>query len=157
MKRPITIFYVYADADEGLRQQLEMHLALLKRQQVIAGWQQSLAGDPWAEKAEEALNDAALILLLISPDFLASDVCYEQQMQRALERQKRGEVQVIPILLRPADGKDAPFAHLRALPTNGRPITSWANQDEAFVHVIEGIRRVLVFATANLDLSLADD
>src|SRR5690348_6308034 len=100
MRRPISLFYVYAEQDGDLREKLEKHLALLQRQGVVTRWQQSQAGALWEEEQEQALNRATLILLLVSADFLASNVCYEEQMQRALERQRSEEVQVVPILLR---------------------------------------------------------
>src|ERR1700676_4563243 len=118
MAPPTTIFYVYADTDEQLRQQLEKHLALLQRQGVLVSWQESLAGAEWEQEQEQAFTKASLILLLVSADFLASDVCYQEQMVRALERQTRGEVQVLPILVRPVDVTNAPFTHLPMVPTN---------------------------------------
>src|SRR5690349_4477995 len=87
---------------------------------------------------------AQVILLLLSPDFLASDYCYGVEMQRALARHAAGEAQVIPILLRPVDWENAPFASLQCLPRDARPITQWKNQDEALVTVAKGLR------TANL-------
>jgi hypothetical protein len=48
---------------------------------------------------EEADRRADFILLLVSPDFLASDYCYDRQMRRALERHAAGEAQVLPVIL----------------------------------------------------------
>jgi len=89
------------------------------------------------------LNSASVILLLISSDFLVSDYCSGIEMERALQRHQANEACVIPILLRTVDWKGAPFAHLQALPTNTRPITSWSNPDEAFADVAAGIRRAI--------------
>lgn len=61
-------------------------------------------------------------------------------MQRALERHEDGAAQVIPIILRPVDWHQAPFAKLQALPKDGRPITMWQNQDEALANVAIGVR-----------------
>ena len=41
---------------------------------------------------------ADIVLLLISPDFKASQYCVEKEMKRALEREKEGSTYVIPIL-----------------------------------------------------------
>ncbi|MHA0895561.1 hypothetical protein [Enterobacter kobei] len=38
--------------------------------------------------------------MLISSDFIASDYCYRVEMTNALERHKRGEAVVIPVMLR---------------------------------------------------------
>lgn len=67
----------------------------------------------------------------MSANFLASDYCYGVEMKRALERQEAGEARVVPILVRPMDWTGAPFAHLQALPTDAKPITSWRNKETA--------------------------
>jgi hypothetical protein len=64
-------------------------------------------------------------------------------MKRALERQNMNEACVIPILVRPVDWEKVPFGHLKVLPMDGKPITKWSNQDEAFTDVAQGIRRAI--------------
>src|SRR5262249_53954544 len=126
---PLSVFISYAHEDELLRQRLEAHLSLLRRQGWIADWhdRQILAGDEWAQAIDQHLEAASIILLLISPDFLASTYCYEIELQRALERHQRGEARVIPILLRPCDWQTSPFAHLQCLPRDGKAATTWEN------------------------------
>lgn len=84
-----------------------------------------------------------MVLLLISPDFMASDYCYSKEMLKALERERAGACRVIPILLRPTDWEGAPFSHLQMLPTDIRSVTSWPNRDEAFWDIALGIRMAL--------------
>ena len=51
---------------------------------------------------------------------------------------------MIPVLLRIVDGwQDAPFGKLQALPTDGKPVTSWKDCDEAFADVARGIRNAI--------------
>jgi DNA polymerase III delta prime subunit len=142
---PITLFYSYAHEDEPLRQQLETHLAALRRQGLISEWHDGkiLPGAQWAREIVEHLESASIILLLISPDFLDSDYIYEIEMQRALERHKRGEARVIPIILRPADWQTSPLASLQSLPPDGKAVTTWPNPDEAFLAIAKGLRRVI--------------
>jgi hypothetical protein len=65
-------------------------------------------------------------------------------MKQTLERHKRGETQVIPIILRPVYWKEI-LGNLQALPTDAIPIMSskWHNLDEAFFDVAEGIRKAV--------------
>jgi hypothetical protein len=56
-------------------------------------------GADWQEAVNSRLDTANLILLLVSPDFMASDYCYSIEMQRAMERHTNREARVIPILL----------------------------------------------------------
>jgi len=141
----VEIFCSYAHEDEVWLRKLETHLSLLKRQGLVSLWHDRLLapGTDWAQAIDASLETVSVILLLVSADFLASDYCYGIEMKRALARQQAGEVQVIPILLRPADWETAPFAHLHTLPTNAKPITTWSNEDTALADVAAGIRRIL--------------
>src|SRR5271157_4568874 len=65
-------------------------------------------------------------------------------MTRALERHDQGEARVIPVLLRKVDGwQGAPFGKIQSLPTDGKPVTSWNDRDEAFADVARGIRQAV--------------
>ena len=141
----IEVFYSYSHKDEELRDQLEIHLSLLKRQGVIDNWhdRRISAGNEWANEIDEHLNTARIILLLISADFLASDYCYDVEMKRALERHTTGEARVIPVILRSVDWQHASFGKLQALPKDAKPVTSWDNRDEAFTDIARGIRATI--------------
>src|SRR5947208_2527569 len=138
----IVVFFSYAQADQAVRDQLATHLSQLKRDGLIEEWsdQQILAGSDRAQQIDQALHSAHIILLLISADFLASDYCYDKEMKRALERHQRGEARVIPIILRPCDWHTSPFARLQSLPRDGKAITTWQNQDEAFLTIAQELR-----------------
>src|SRR5579884_781560 len=144
-KRSVNLFYSYAQKDSSLRDELEKHLGVLKRQGHIKGWHDRNinAGQEWTQEIDVHLNTAHIILLLISSDFIHSDYCYSTEMKQALERHHTGKVRVIPVLLRPVDWEEAPFSGLQILPDNGKPITSWANRDEAFLDVAKGIRKAV--------------
>lgn len=139
----IKIFYSYSHKDETYREELETHLSLLRRKNVIDEWHDRKIdpGDKWRHEIDEALGAADVVLLLVTPDFLASDFCYEKEMKRALERHADGYIVVIPIIVRPVDFEDSPFAELQALPTDARPVTLWENKDEAWLTVSRGIRK----------------
>lgn len=142
---PIEVFYSFAEADALFLEQLEHHLRLLQRRGMISTWHkyQINAGEDRQAEIDTHLNASSLILLLISPDFLASNYCYETEMQQSLQRHEIGQARGVPILLRPVDWRGAPFAHLQALPNTGKAITLWNNQDEAWVEVAQGIRKTL--------------
>jgi len=143
---PVEIFCSYAHEDETWLRKLEIHLSLLKRQGLISLWHDRFISPStnWAQEIDTHLETASVILLLVSADFFASDYCYGIEMQRALEREAAGEARVIPILVRPADWKGAPFAHLQALPTDAKPIALWPNKETALADIAAGIRRVIV-------------
>ena len=142
--RPIAVFFSYAHEDEILRDELAKHLRLLERQHIIAGWHDRLitGGTEWAGAIDDHLRTADIILLLVSADFLASDYCYDVEVGCAMDRHKALEARIVPIILREVDWHSAPFGTLQALPKDGRAVTSWPNQDEAFSDIARGIRSV---------------
>jgi tetratricopeptide (TPR) repeat protein len=144
MRPPVRVFYSYAHEDEELRDELEKHLSLLQRQGIIQPWhdREITAGRDWEGAIDDNLEKAELILLLISSDFLDSDYCYDIEMKRALARHEAGDAWVVPVHLRRVDWKNAPFTHLQALPTDAQPVTAWADRDQAFTNVAQGIRQV---------------
>ena len=80
-------------------------------------------------------------MLLISADFLASDYC-AREVTIALARQSRGEVHLIPVLLRPSLFEHSALGKLQAIPLrDGRtaPVSSWDDQDEALMQVAQTI------------------
>jgi TIR domain len=141
---PLSIFYCYAHQDEVLRAELEKHLSPLYRSGQIINWYDGeiVPGTPWNEEITKRLNAAQIILLLISPDFVASDDC-SKEMTRAIERHQMGEAHVVPIILRRVHWDGMPFADLQVLPSGGKPISSWPTRDDAFYDVVQGIRSVV--------------
>ena len=121
----VKLFFCYAREDEALLNKLKAHLKPLQRQGFIEIWHDRdiSAGTEWEREISQHLNEAEIFLLLISPDFMNSDYCYGKEMQRALEREKRGEARVIPIILRPVYWRGV-LGTLQSLPTDGKPIMS---------------------------------
>src|SRR5450755_4640430 len=143
--KPVPLFLSYAHEDESFLRKLKVHLSLLKRQGFISTWhdRQIVPGANWAEAIDEHLEQASIIVLLVSPDFLASDYCYQVEMLRALARHQTGQARLLPVLIRPCDWEEAPFAHLQILPTGAKPIATWENRDQAFLNVVAGIREAI--------------
>jgi hypothetical protein len=136
-----TLFFSYSHRDEALRDQLEVQLSMLKRQAIIETWHDRRigAGEALHATIDDHINHDEIILLLLSPDFIASDYCYDVEVQRALERHRAGEAIVIPVVLRPCDWMPA-FGFLNATPRDGKAVTTWPNVDEAFLQVAQAIR-----------------
>lgn len=137
-----TVFFSYSHADEDLRDQLEKQLAMLKRQGVIETWHDRRigAGQELGQVIDDHINSDGIILLLVSPDFIASDYCYDIEMKRAMERHEAGEAIVIPVILRACDWHHAPFGRLLGTPKDGKPVTQWPDRDEAFLQVARSVR-----------------
>jgi hypothetical protein len=143
---PINLFYSFSEEDIHLQIELEKHLSLLMRQGKISGWhfRKITAGKEFKGEIDNHINAAQIILLLISSDFLSSDYCWDIEMKKAMEMHESGISRVIPVILRPCDWESSQFGKLEALPINGKPITKWKNQDEAFLDIVKGIKNVIL-------------
>ena len=142
---PIEVFISYSHKDEALKDELYVHLANLKHQRKIQPWQDRdiESGDEWDAEIKARLESAGIILLLVTPRFIASDYCFGKEMKRAMERHDEGSAKVIPIMMKPCDWKGTPFSKLQALPKDAKPVTTWRDQDEALLDAVNGIRRAV--------------
>lgn len=138
-------FISYSHKDEPYRAELDKHLALLRRQGLIEVWSDHCIrpGEAFDPAIADALAAADLVLLLVSADFMHSDYCFGIEMQQALKRQEDGEATVIPIIVRPCDWMSAPFGRLKALPSDGKAISKWTSLDDAFLDVVQHLRKML--------------
>jgi internalin A len=141
LREAVRLVFSYSHKDEELRDQLETHLKLLQRQDVISTWhdRKIQPGEEWEDVIDENFKRADLILLLVSADFIASDYCYQIEMQTSLARHEKGEATVIPVILRTCQWQKAPFGKLQALPKGGRAVASRRNRDEVWTNVADGI------------------
>jgi streptogramin lyase len=157
MEKPLQVFCCYAREDQHFLNQLNTRLIPMQREGLIIVESDIniSPGEEWEQKITRFLNAAQIILLLVSPDFMASDYCYSKEMVRAMERHEQGEARVIPIILRPDPSwRQAPFGKLQALPTNGEPVTSrhWQGHDKAFFDVTLGIQKTVEELLGQADL-----
>lgn len=144
-RRPLNLFFSYSSRDEQLREELEIHLSVLRREGLISPWsyRRIVPGERWEDAIDEKLNAADIILLLISAYFMNSDYCWSVELTSALQRHERGEARVIPVVLRDCDWKTQDFASLQALPTSGKPITRFRPRDAGWTDVVLGIRNTV--------------
>ena len=141
----IKIFISYSHHDEGLRQELDTHLSSLKQQGLIDVWhdRRIIGGSELDPEINKLLSSANIILLLISPDFIASNYCYNVELQAALQKHKNGTATVLPVILRPCDWHDLPFGGLLVSPPDGKPIIKYPSLDDGFQEVVKEIKRII--------------
>lgn len=138
----IKLFYSYSRKDSKYRDQLETHLAILKNKGLIDEWHDRdiCPGDDWNEEIEKNMVDSHIILLLFSPDFIASEPC-QKEVEMAMKLKKEKNVILIPIILRDCSWKDyGDIPSMQALPDDGEPIKKWDDEDVAWRKVYEGIK-----------------
>lgn len=142
MAKKVFISYSHKDAEH--LPALIAHLRPLERAGLISPWFDGyiIPGDDIDAKVGEALEQADIVLLLISSDFVNSDYCYTIEMDHALTKHQSGECRVIPVILRDCIWKTAPFGRISGLPTDGKAVMSlhWPDKDEAWRIVAEGVQ-----------------
>jgi hypothetical protein len=138
--------------DRRLARELERHLQALVRQGTIRLVNRfSLPiGSTISAETRRLLDEARLILLLVSADYLSDSQCYELELPRALERQQAGTAQVLMVKLRDVDLEATPLADpaLMRLPSDGRPLARWRHRDAALQEIAATVRTLLTTSTA---------
>lgn len=142
MTQPKKVFISYSKTDKDYLSTLKTQLSPLRRQGLITTWDDTdlKPGEIWDAAIRRELNAADIIILLVSADLIATDYVWEVEMTAALARE---EATVVPVIIRPCQWQNAPFARLNALPEKGKPISTWANPDEAWAQVVGKIGEVL--------------
>jgi hypothetical protein len=143
--KPVTAFIAYSHEDKRHLAKLHQHLSLLRNQGKLDDWHDRRIdpGQEWEQAIDHRLHNDRIILLLVSPAFIASKYCWEKEMRVAMQRHEAGDAIVIPIIVRDCDWNTAPFGKLEALPEKGKALALWQNRDSAWRNVAEGIRRIL--------------
>jgi tetratricopeptide (TPR) repeat protein len=144
--QPVKIYYSYAYEDEAFLRRLNAHLTTLKRSMHVQTREKSqiTPGTPFRENIRNSLDEAHIILLLISADYLNSDECLSFEVPLAMAKAERKEAVVIPIILRPVVLAGTPLETLQFLPRNGRAVSVSPHQDGVLAEIVSEIRQVVV-------------
>lgn len=144
-KKQVRLFLSYAREDEQLKDELDTSLIALKRDERISVWQDKniKPGEEWDKRTREELQNADIILLLLSADFLASDYIWDTALKFALQRHEEGKTKVIPIYIRSVADSNMPYKKLDGYFSPENPIASFEGhkRDEAYKQIVEGINR----------------
>jgi serine/threonine protein kinase len=141
---PVSIMCVCASPDQMYLEQWETHLRPLELAGYLTVWSERhvLAGMDRAQQINQHLEQADLLVLLLSADFFVCSDCIAL-MNRALPRHQHGKARIIPLLLRPVAWQESPLAALSCLPSNHLPVAEWTHQDAAFDACVQEIRRLI--------------
>jgi hypothetical protein len=161
-KLKLFISYSHLDNDEDKEAHVtnfRKHITPLKTDDLIEDWydRKILSGQEFQENIDNNLEDANIICLFISANFLSAEACM-QEKKRAIELKKKKGVVVIPIILSLCGWKDdKDIKKLLALPTDGKPITEFTNPDKAWNDVYEGLKKIIVQEIKIKQLRITND
>jgi len=146
MNKKLKIFISYSHGDEKpFIEEFKKHLVPLKDKGLVEEWydRKILPGEDYQNQIDNNLEDADIICLFISKNFLASENC-KKEKKKALELRNKKGTQVIPIILSPCEWQDyEDISKLLALPTDGKAISTFQNRDEAWVDVYKRLKEVI--------------
>jgi len=140
----ISVFCSYAREDEAVRRELERVLAPLRDERIIDDWYDSRIqpGARWNAAIEAALDRSRLMIFIVTPHLLASSYVADVEIPKAIERERSGLCQVVPLMIVQADWSDSPLAQFQALPGGGRWASDFDGAVSAYRSIAEGLREV---------------
>jgi hypothetical protein len=94
-------------------------------------------GKRWEVEIYRALDNADIVILLVSAYFVESEFCYSKELKRALEREAEGRATIVPVRVRPVSLKGTMLAEIQALPAEAKPITSFGDPHEGWTQVAD--------------------
>lgn len=151
----IDLFYSYCHTDEHFRERLEVALKPMSDNWPIRGWsdRKTKPGIPLKAQITEQLENSDVVVFLVSPDFLASDACREEWYIAKRNARETGQ-KLVPIIIRPCEWME--FDNMKeylGLPKDGTPVSSWDNDDEAWLDVTRRLRTVFEEIRESLEVN----
>jgi len=138
------ILYIsYSDEDLMDKRILERHLKALEKSDKIKIFDKEKIAPGLDEKREqrEQLDEAEVILLLISSNFIANERNYSLEMVKALERSENKSCITIPVIIKDCNWEDLPFAKIKPVLYNKKPLFSKEFQiDESLTNAVHQIQ-----------------
>lgn len=141
------VFISYSHSDRVWLERLRKMLAPLRRGQKISFWDDTeiRAGEKWQERIEQALGSARVAVLLVTPDFLASDFIAEHELPPLLASAERDGLKILWVAVSHSLYRQTEIAQYQAANDPARPLDSLgaAELNRALVGVCEEILRAL--------------
>lgn len=166
------VFISYAREDIDFKKTLETIITPMKRQGLIEPWHDGLIqpGELWNDAIRNNLNEADIVICLLSRDFLASEFINQVELPPVFQRHKAGTVKLIPIVVRPINLGASSFGQFQCIPLDNagslHAVSLWSSSDLAWVQIDKKIRAVVksfentnnssTKATATQAVNLAD-
>jgi hypothetical protein len=145
-KLKLFISYSHKDNTEEkpLIEEFKTHLAPLKNNSLVKEWydREIFSGSDFLSEIENNLKNADIICLFISSSFLASENCMEEK-NKAIQLNKKRNIPVIPIIVNKCGWKDDEISSFLALPTDGKPVSSFQDRDNAWNNIYDELKKVI--------------
>ena len=155
----LKLFISYSHKVETLVTKFINHISPIKNNGLISEWydRKIETGDEFQDDIDNHLGNADIICLMISDSFLASNACL-QEKDAALKLRNIKGIKVIPVIASPcAWTLHTELNHLLASPSDGKPVTSFTDQNEGWLDTINLIMNVCKNISKIKNLKLTDE
>lgn len=128
-----TIFISYSHQDKKYLDRLRVHLKPLEKQGLIELWDDTRiqTGDLWRNEISTALENAAIAILLISADFLASDFITENELPPLLNNAEKKGTKILPVILKASRfEREKSLSQFQALNPPSNPISNMNEHEQ---------------------------
>jgi len=136
---------IYSHKDKRWFGELQTHLRPHLRDGSMTAWsdQQIATGSEWFPEIQAALARASVAVLLVTPNFLASDFIHEHELTPILKEAERGGVRIVWIPVGACAHEKTPLARYQPAIPAGKPLATMkkANRDEAWVRICQEIEK----------------
>lgn len=139
------IFISYSKKDKRYKEALLNHLEGLRGKIITWNDADLLAGEDWDERIKEELEQADIVLYLVSANSIATGYIKNVELPFIKERCESGECKLVPIIVSKCHWTALDFAKKNALPNKGVAVRdkSWGNQDEAWTTVVQQLEKIV--------------
>ena len=138
-----SVFIAYARENYAQQQYFLKLLSPLIESGSIQVWHEQvpLIGTEWEPQIKAAFYKADIVVVLVSVYSLSSTYFMKHEMAKVFKRRKAGQCEVIPVILGNCLGKQTPFKNIQTLPKDGKPIDTFAQNDEVFKEVAQVVEK----------------
>ncbi len=140
--RKNSVFISYSHKDQQFLDELLEHLVPLTRAGKIAAWsdRQIQPGAEWRAEIDIALASAKVVVLLVSPSFMASDFVHEHELGPALQAAETTTVRILWFMVRACSYTGSPIAKYQAIISPEKSLAEMkAERGRAYVTISEAI------------------
>lgn len=141
-RTPVRAYLSYAPADQLLADQLDRALAGLRHEGLLITWDRRhlTGGELTAATAAQQLQEAELLVVLLSADYLHEQECYKEEFQRGQELADKGCLRLLPVMVRPVDYTVPPRSKEALIVPAGGSVVTAVQRDDAWVAVVGTVR-----------------
>src|SRR5271166_6422290 len=133
------VFISYSHKDERWRDELNKHLKPYLRGSSIVNWsdQQIAPGSEWFKEIQSALANSKVAVLLVSPDFIASDFIHEHELGPLLKEAEQGGVRILWVPVYDSSYKRTALKNYQAVLSPDKPLAGMtkARRDKEWVRI----------------------